>query len=227
MARSTNTSATRSWRSGTRRSTISYKRSTPARPRWKRLLARTSAISSSSMRRITKRRGIQAAARRDRVEYRTLSGRKNGVRFPLLLFGAGRHRQRRFAAGGTHEGLPHPHRDRAGTEQNDREKFATLEIDRIQVKGKTEPETVFTLLGRADLVQNPNFRELRDLTAKMLGYYREQDWTQALATIELCRKASEPFGIGALFDMYAERIEAFRRHPPPLDWNGVYEAESK
>ena len=40
------------------------------------------------------------------------------------------------------------------------------------------------------LAQNPNFRELRDLTARMLGYYREQDWTQALATIELCRKAS-------------------------------------
>ncbi len=115
----------------------------------------------------------------------------------------------------------------AGTEQNAREKFATLEIDRIQVKGKTEPETVFTLLGRAELAQNSNFRELRDLTAKMLGYYREQDWTQALATIELCRKASEPFGISALFDMYAERIEAFRRHPPPPDWNGVYEAESK
>jgi hypothetical protein len=35
------------------------------------------------------------------------------------------------------------------------------------------------------------------------------------------------FGISALFDMYAERIEAFRRHPPPPDWNGVYEAESK
>ena len=77
------------------------------------------------------------------------------------------------------------------------------------------------------LAQNSNFRELHDLTARMLGYYREQDWTQALATIELCRKASEPFGISALFDMYAERIEAFRRHPPPADWNGVYEAESK
>jgi VCBS repeat-containing protein len=59
-------------------------------------------------------RGIQAAARRDRVEYRTLRGRKHGVRFPLQLFGAGRHRQRCFAAGGTHEGLPHPHRDRRG-----------------------------------------------------------------------------------------------------------------
>ena len=67
------------------------------------------------------------------------------------------------------------------------------------------------------LAQNSNFRELHDLTARMLGYYREQDWTQALATIELCGKAAEPFGISALFDMYAECIEAFRRCPPPPD----------
>jgi hypothetical protein len=73
----------------------------------------------------------------------------------------------------------------------------------------------------------PNFRELRDLTARMSRYYREQDWTQALGTIELCRKAAERFGIGALYDTYAERIAAFRRHPPPPNWNGVYEAESK
>jgi hypothetical protein len=71
------------------------------------------------------------------------------------------------------------------------------------------------------------FPELRDLTARMSGYYREQDWTQALGTIELCRKAAERFGISALYDTYSERIEAFRRDPPPPDWDGVYEAESK
>ena len=45
----------------------------------------------------------------------------------------------------------------AGTEQNAREKFATLEIDRIQVKGKTEPETVFTLLGTRGACREPEF----------------------------------------------------------------------
>jgi adenylate cyclase len=50
----------------------------------------------------------------------------------------------------------------AQTEQQAREKFATMEIDRIQVKGKTEPETVFTVLGRAELRADPNFRELRN-----------------------------------------------------------------
>src|SRR6266478_3149286 len=115
----------------------------------------------------------------------------------------------------------------AGTEQRAKEKFATIEIDRIQVKGKTQPETVFTVLGRAELRDDPNFRELNELTAGMLQAYREQDWTRALERIELCRKAAERFGIGAFYDMYAQRIEAFRRDPPPSDWDGVYEAESK
>jgi adenylate cyclase len=115
----------------------------------------------------------------------------------------------------------------AQTEQQAKEKFATIEIDRIQVKGKSEPETVFTVLGHAELRQDPNFHDLRELTAGMLRSYREQDWTRALEAIELCRKAGERFGIAALYDMYAERIEAFRRTPPPPDWNGVYEAESK
>jgi adenylate cyclase len=115
----------------------------------------------------------------------------------------------------------------AGTEQHAKEKFATMEIDRIQVKGKTEPETVFTVLGRAELDQDSNFQELRELTASMLTCYRQQDWTRALEKIDHCRKAAERFGIGALYDMYAERVEAFRHHPPPPDWNGVYEAESK
>jgi adenylate cyclase len=114
-----------------------------------------------------------------------------------------------------------------GTAQKAKEKFATMEIDRIQVKGKTQPETVFTVLGRAELGRDPNFLELQELTTKMLRYYREQNWTQALDTIEPCRKAAEGFGVGALYHMYSERIEAFRRNPPPSNWNGVYEAESK
>jgi adenylate cyclase len=114
-----------------------------------------------------------------------------------------------------------------GTARKAKEKFATMEIDRIQVKGKTEPETVFTVLGRAELRRDPNFQELHALTTKMLQYYREQKWTRALDTIEPCRKTAEGFGVGALYHMYAERIEAFRHNPPPPDWNGVYEAESK
>jgi adenylate cyclase len=33
--------------------------------------------------------------------------------------------------------------------------------------------------------------------------------------------------VAGLYDMYVERIAAYRADPPPADWNGVYEAESK
>ena len=106
-------------------------------------------------------------------------------------------------------------------------KFATMEIDLIQVKGKTQPESVYTVLGRAEVEQDPRCKELRELNARLLTQYRSQHWDEALETIEQCRSAANGFPIGPMYEMYVERIEAFRADPPPPDWNGVYEAELK
>jgi adenylate cyclase len=106
-------------------------------------------------------------------------------------------------------------------------KFATMEIDLIQVKGKTQPEAVFTVLGRADLEADPRCRELRELNAQMLARYRKQDWDGALDLIARCRKAADSIDVAGLYDMYQERIATFRADPPGADWDGVYEAESK
>jgi adenylate cyclase len=116
----------------------------------------------------------------------------------------------------------------ARTAQRAGEKFATMEIDLIRVKGKSEPEAVFTVLGRrAELEQDPHCRELRELNARMLACYRRQDWEAALDLIERCRQADNGFNVAGLYDMYAERIAAYRAAPPPPGWDGVYEAESK
>jgi adenylate cyclase len=106
-------------------------------------------------------------------------------------------------------------------------KFATMEIDLIQVKGKTQPEAVFTVLGRSEVDQDPRCRELRELNAQMLAYYRKRDWDAALGLIARCRKAAESFDAAGLYDMYEERIASYRADPPGPDWDGVYEAESK
>ena len=42
-----------------------------------------------------------------------------------------------------------------------------------------------------------------------------------------CSKLANGFAVEGLYDMYAERIEAYRADPPPADWDGVYAAESK
>ncbi len=41
------------------------------------------------------------------------------------------------------------------------------------------------------------------------------------------RKSANGFDVAGLYDMYVERIEAYRADPPGPDWDGVYEAESK
>jgi adenylate cyclase len=113
------------------------------------------------------------------------------------------------------------------TAERAKAKFATMEIDLIQVKGKKQPEAVFTVLGRAEVDDDPRCRELRDLNASMLTIYRRQQWDEAESLIDRCRKLANGFGVSGLYDMYVERIAAYRAAPPPADWTGVYEAESK
>jgi adenylate cyclase len=108
-----------------------------------------------------------------------------------------------------------------------KERFATMEIDLIQVKGKKQPEAVFTVLGRAEVRDDPRYGELCALNADMLSRYRSQQWDDALALIARCRKLANGFEVSGLYDMYEERIAAYRADPPGAEWNGVYEAESK
>jgi adenylate cyclase len=113
------------------------------------------------------------------------------------------------------------------TAEGAKQKFATMEIDLIQVKGKKQPEAVFAVLGRAEVEQDPRCGELRELNAQMLARFRKQEWDETLALIGRCRKIANGLGVAGLYDMYEERIAAYRVDPPGPDWDGVYEAESK
>jgi len=113
------------------------------------------------------------------------------------------------------------------TAEGAKRKFATMEIDLIQVKGKKEPEVVFAVLGRAEVEQDPRCGELRAFNAQMLACFRKQEWDETLKLMERCRKLADGFEVAGLYDMYDERIAAYRAEPPGADWNGVYEAESK
>jgi len=108
-----------------------------------------------------------------------------------------------------------------------RDKFAILELDCITVKGKTEPESVFTVLGRADVAGSENFGRLNHTVAEMLDRFRRQDFAGAADSITRCREIEDGFGIGHLLDLYSERIRIFLQSPPPLDWNGVFVLDTK
>ena len=113
------------------------------------------------------------------------------------------------------------------TAQAVHEKFALLELDYITVKGKTEPETIYTVLGRDDVARSESFKRLHGLFNEMLKLYRRQDFAAAGEAIVRCRAAGEGFGLSRLFDIYSLRIGSFQKDAPPSDWNGVFALETK
>ncbi|WP_421880926.1 CHASE2 domain-containing protein [Pacificispira sp.] len=104
--------------------------------------------------------------------------------------------------------------------------FATLELDRIAVKGKAEAVTIFTLLGRKDMRQSQEFVDHAHSHGALLAAYRSQDWAGAEAILTELRG-----GLGGAMDGYyamlAFRISEYRDNPPPANWDGVYVATSK
>jgi adenylate cyclase len=108
-----------------------------------------------------------------------------------------------------------------------RDKFAVLELDCITVKGKTEPESVFTVLGRADVAGSDRFGRLQSSVGEMLAFFRQRNFTGAANSIARCREVDDGFGLSALFDLYTARIHLFEQDPPPPDWNGVFVLETK
>ncbi len=105
--------------------------------------------------------------------------------------------------------------------------FALLELDLIQVKGKTVPVRVFTVLGDEKLAADADFIELSRSHDRMIAAYRRQDWTVAMEAIESCRPHVARFGVGGLLELYVHRIEDLRENPPGADWDGAYVAKTK
>ncbi len=107
---------------------------------------------------------------------------------------------------------------------------ATLEIDSIRVKGKTEPEVIYTVLGARDGDSRTGAHQAaQENVAAMLAAYRKRDWTGAMKSIRACRKIEPEFGVdlSVLCDLYEKRIKEFRRTPPAKNWDGVFTAVSK
>jgi adenylate cyclase len=113
--------------------------------------------------------------------------------------------------------------------------FATIELDMIRVKGKLQPVTIYGLLGDRDFARDPGFLRLKGQVDELLVLYRAQKWDDAEAKLaearatasDLSAKLPRGTNCDVLFDLYAERIEAYRADPPGKDWDGVFTATSK
>jgi adenylate cyclase len=105
--------------------------------------------------------------------------------------------------------------------------YATLELDLIMLKGKTEPERAHVLLGGVAMAQTPAYQELVRLQADFLARYRSGDFAKALEAIPACQAAADALGWNqGYYETMRARIDELIAEPP-TDWTGVYVAKEK
>jgi adenylate cyclase len=101
--------------------------------------------------------------------------------------------------------------------------FALREVDRVRVKGKDEPVTIYEPLGLEGELDQPKRNEINSWD-QALKLYRAQDWDRAEQQL---LRLKDTGGSAELYDVFLERIAAFRKHPPGPGWDGVYTFEIK
>ena len=107
------------------------------------------------------------------------------------------------------------------TYQPVKNRFALLEIDKIQIPRRSFAVRVFALLGNPVTKASPRFRALEDAHEAIFDAYRTQNWSLAEALINECRKLNG--AIPSLYDLYEQRIAFYRHFPPASDWDGAFE----
>ena len=98
--------------------------------------------------------------------------------------------------------------------------LAFLELDLVQVVGKSEPVRIFSLIGDASFARSEVFIRAQSLQSEMLDLYRAGQWEEALERLGQLDQLGLDRCKG-YWSMMRERIEGFRVHPPDADWDGV------
>jgi len=100
--------------------------------------------------------------------------------------------------------------------------FTYRELDLVRVKGKTEPVAIFEPLGLTTEVSEQRRQQLAAYMAA-LADYRAAKWQLAATAFETLKHQADDL----LYNVYLDRIDNFRRSPPPQGWDGVFDHLSK
>ncbi len=102
--------------------------------------------------------------------------------------------------------------------------YRKREIDRVVVKGKTEPVGVYEILAYHTAESFPGIGEVLGLFKDGLSAYRHRKWDAAIKVFRECL-AINPNDRPS--HLYIERAEHLKANPPPDDWAGVWVMDSK
>ena len=116
-----------------------------------------------------------------------------------------------------------------------KDRLATIDLDLIQVKGKTEGTYIYGLMGDLDVKNDPDFVKLQTMITVALGDYRHQNFDKAASMFKQIKLLGDDthkpwrldINLDVLCDLYEERINEYKNNPPAADWDGVFIATSK
>jgi adenylate cyclase len=102
--------------------------------------------------------------------------------------------------------------------------YRTREIDKVIVKGKTEPIGVYEVLDFHTDETFPNMPEVLNHFRGGLGYYRKGEFDRAIKQFQEAIALHRGDKLSAT---YIERCEYLKAHPPEGPWDGVWVMKSK
>jgi adenylate cyclase len=102
--------------------------------------------------------------------------------------------------------------------------YRLREVDRVVVKGKTEPVVIHEVLDFHNEASFPQAMQVLNHYRDGLELYRKRSWDAARSCFE---QAQALYPGDRLSSIYVERCMAFSSVPPAADWDGVWVLESK
>jgi len=100
--------------------------------------------------------------------------------------------------------------------------IAFVAIDRVRVKGKLQPVSIYEPLGVADTVTKERLDEAAEFEATLTDYLAQR-WDAAETKLHALADRQPR----KVYAVYLERIAHFRETPPPADWDGAFTFTSK
>jgi len=97
--------------------------------------------------------------------------------------------------------------------------YRTREVDAVVVKGKTQPVAIYEVLDYHTEETFPNLMDAVNRFRDGLARYRQGKWDAAIGAF---REARELNSKDKLAEIYIERCEQLKAHPPGDEWNGVW-----
>jgi len=102
--------------------------------------------------------------------------------------------------------------------------YRIREIDRVVVKGKTEPVGLYEVLDYHNSETFPNLMETVNHFKHGLTQYRGGNWDKAIGAFRDTLKLNRN---DELSQVYIERCEYLKENPPAGGWNGIWTLTSK